>query len=94
MKKKYGIEFTEEKNGRLEKYTIYADSPSEAMDFINLSKNGNKKSVKIIDNDNKLIHKEEYHENNHNHNHNHEHNDHHNGHGHNGHHDDDDYMYA
>ena len=60
MKKKYGIEFTEEKNGRLEKYTIYADSPSEAMDFINLTKNKNKKSVKIIDNDNRLIHKEEH----------------------------------
>jgi hypothetical protein len=30
------------------------------MDFINLSKNKNKKSVKIIDNDNRLIHKEEH----------------------------------
>jgi hypothetical protein len=94
MKKKYGIEFTENKNGRLVKYTIYADSTSEAMDFINLSKNENKKSIKIIDNDNKLIHKEEHHGNNHNTNNDH-HNDHHNGHGHNGHHDDDDdYMYA
>lgn len=63
MKKKYGIEFTEEKNGRLVKYTIYADSPSEAMDFINLTKNKNKKSVKIIDNDNRLIHKEEHQDN-------------------------------
>jgi hypothetical protein len=94
MKKKFGIEFTEQKNGRLEKYTIYADSASEAMDFINMSKNDNKVSVKIIDNDNKLIHKEEHHENNHNH---HTNNGNHNGngHGHNGHHDDDDdYMYA
>jgi hypothetical protein len=82
MKKKYGIEFTENKNGRLEKYTIYADSVKEAMDFIELSKKNKKAAIKIIDNDNKLIHKEEHY------NHGHNHNEHH------GHHEDDDYMYA
>jgi zinc transport system substrate-binding protein len=93
MKKKFGIEFTEEVNGRIKKYTIYADSVSEAMDYINLSKKDKKASVKIIDNDNKLIHKEEHHNHNHNNNHNnnHNHNEHH---GHEHHEDDDDYMYA
>jgi hypothetical protein len=62
MKKKYGIEFTENKNGRLVKYTIYADSVKEAMDFIELSKKNKKTAIKITDNDNKLIHKEEHHD--------------------------------
>jgi hypothetical protein len=87
MKKKFGIEFTEEVNGRLQKSTIYADSVKEAMDFIELSKKNKKAAIKIIDNDNKLIHKEEHH------NHGHNHNEHH-GHEHHGHHEDDDYMYA
>ncbi len=82
MKKKFGVEFTENKNGRLEKYTIYADSIKEAMDFIELSKRNKKAAIKIIDNDNRLIHKEEHHNHGHNGHHGHEH------------HEDDDYMYA
>jgi hypothetical protein len=59
MKKnrKFAIVITEEKNGRNETSTVYADSVTEAMNYIALIKN-KKASIKIIDGRENLIHSE------------------------------------
>ena len=102
--KKFAILITEEKNGRNETSTIYADSVTDAMNYINLIKN-KKASIKIIDTNENLIHteifnpNEEKKEKKHDKNDENEHLHHYgNGHwgqgGHHGHDDDDDDMYA
>lgn len=55
--KKFAIIVTEEKNGYKEPSTIYADSVTDAMNFISLIKN-KKSSIKIIDEDERLVHNE------------------------------------
>jgi hypothetical protein len=55
--KKFAIVITEEKNGRNETSTVYADSVTEAMNYIALIKN-KKASIKIIDGRENLIHSE------------------------------------
>ena len=55
--KKFAVIITEEKNGRSETSTIYADSVTDAMNYIALIKN-KKAKVRIIDGNENLIHSE------------------------------------
>jgi hypothetical protein len=55
--KKFVIIITEEKNGRSETSKIYADSVTDAMNYIALI-NSKKASIKIIDGRENLIHSE------------------------------------
>lgn len=55
--KKFAVVITEEKNGRNETSTIYADSVTDAMNYIALIKN-KKAKVRITDANENLIHSE------------------------------------
>lgn len=57
--KKFVIIITEEKNGRSETSKIYADSVTDAMNYISLIKS-KKASIKIIDGRDNLIHSETF----------------------------------
>lgn len=57
--KKFAVVITEEKNGRIETATIYADSVTDAMNYIALIKN-KKAKVRVTDAHENLIHLEDF----------------------------------